>query len=77
MFTINLQPGAVVVNQDSRELPDVLARLTALEAVLEAMRVKLDTLVPDMDQVDALRERLKAQTDALAAVVDARSPINP
>lgn len=73
MFTINVQPGAVAIKQDSRELPGVLDRLTAIETTLEAVRVKLETLVPDTAQLEELRDRLKAQNDALQSNVAAQS----
>lgn len=73
MFTIHIDPGAVVVHQDSPALSTIANRLTVIETTLDQMRVKLDTLTPDTSQLEYLQNIIKASSDALHSVV-ARTP---
>jgi hypothetical protein len=73
-FTINIQPGAVQINQDSRELPAVLATLQELLATIAALKAKVDTLVPDQAQLDDMVRRVRESTDRQQAAIDANTP---
>jgi hypothetical protein len=61
-FEITLQPGAVVVHQQSAELPQILSEL-------QALRAKVATLVPDEAQVQRVLDRMKANNESLAEAV--------
>lgn len=74
MFTINIQPGAIVINQDSRELPAVLVEMARMAMALAAVQAKVDTLVPDAAQLEALTTRLRESTDRQEVDVQNNTP---
>lgn len=69
MITVNIPPGAVQISQDIPALLAIVERLTQIETTLSALRAKVDTLVPDTEQLASIQRQIKAQNDALATVV--------
>lgn len=74
MFTINIQPGAIVINQDSRELPAILVEMARIAVALAAVETKVETLVPDTAQLEAITARLRESTNREAADVQNNTP---
>lgn len=68
-FTINIAPGAVVIHQQSAELPLILDTLQEMRTDLNALRAKVATLLPDEAQVQQVLDRMKANNDTLAEAV--------
>lgn len=69
-ITVNFPEGAIQVNQVQPTLQEMNQRISHMEEVIEAMRVKLETLVPDTEQLNQMVEKLRTQSDALQSVVE-------
>ncbi len=68
-FTINIAPGAVVIHQQSAEVPLILDTLREMRADVDAIRAKVATLLPDEAQVQRILDRMRQNNESLAEAV--------
>ncbi len=68
-FTINISPGAVVIHQQSAEVPLILDTLRDMRADVDAIRAKVATLLPDEAQVQQILDRMRQNNESLAEAV--------
>lgn len=68
-FNITISPGAVVIHQQSAEVPLILDTLRDMRTDLDAIRAKVATLLPDEAQVQQILDRMRQNNESLAEAV--------